>query len=312
MTKILLTGTSGFVASELIPKLKEKGHEVYGIARYVTGRVAPVNNIPTYFADLRDGFSIRKIVREVQPDVVIHVGALSRVSESYDHPQEFIEANLIGTINLAESCLRECPNFKQFLMACTSEMYGNNSFTLQKENYLRKPASPYAVSKVACENYLNYMKEAYNFPISILIPFNTYGRKTDYHFFVERTISQMLTQDKVKLIDPDPVRDWMYIEDHVNAYISCLENPKSIGETFNFCTGVGLSIKDTANLIAKLTNFKGEIIWNSAPKRPTESKVILGDNSKAKEVLNWHPKYSLEEGLKTTIEILKENIFQVC
>jgi dTDP-glucose 4,6-dehydratase len=306
MSKILITGTSGFIASELIPKLVEQGHDLYGIARYVTGRTAPVANIQTFFCDLRDGFAIRKIVREVQPDICIHVGAMSRVSESYEHPQEFVEANLLGTINLAESCLREVPQFKQFLFAATSEMFGNNGLTIQYEDSPREPASPYAVAKVACENYLRYMKEAYEFPSTILIPFNTYGRKKDFHFFVERTISQMLTKDKVYLIDPEPVRDWMYVDDHVNAYVTCVNNKNAIDQTFTFCTGVGVSVEETANIIAKLTKFKGEIIWNSAPKRPTESKVILGDYSKAYNVLGWHPYFNLKEGLELTIKNMKE------
>ncbi len=306
MLKIIVTGTSGFVASELIPKLKEKGHEVYGIARYVSGRTAPVSGIPTYFADFKDGFLIRKIIREVQPEVMMHIGASSRVSESYEHPQEFIETNTIGTINLAEACLRECHQFKHFLYAASSEMYGNNGFMVQKEDNPRIPASPYAISKVASENYLNYMKEAYNFPATILINFNTYGRKNDFHFFIERTITQMLTESKVYLIDPEPIRDWMYIDDHVKSYITCLENKKSIGGTFNFCTGVQFSIKETAEFIANLTDFRGEIIWNSAPRRPTESKVIAGNCSKARDILGWYPKYHLNEGLKLTIENIRK------
>jgi nucleoside-diphosphate-sugar epimerase len=305
MTKILITGTSGFIASELIPKLKEKNYDIYGLSRYVTGRLGAVSGIPTYYADFRDGFLIRKIIRELQPEVVMHIGAMTRVSDSYEQPQQYMETNLIGTINLAEACLRESHNFKHFLFAGTSEMYGNNGIVVQRENASRKPASPYAVSKVACENYLNYMKEAYNFPVTTLIPFNTYGRKNDFHFFIERAITQMLTKKKVELIDPDPVRDWMYVDDHVKAYIACVENEKSIGESFNFCTGTAFSIKDTSNFIADLTDFTGEIIWNSAPKRPTESKIILGSSSKARNIIGWTPRYQLEEGLKLAIENIK-------
>ena len=306
MNKILITGTTGFIAGEMIPKLVSDDHNLYGIARYVTGRVAPIAGIQTYFCDLRDGFAIRKIVREVQPDTVIHVGAMSRVSESYDRGQEYVESNLIGTINLAEACLREVHNFKQFIFAATSEMYGNNGYEIQNETNPRTPASPYAVSKVACENYLKYMIDAYQFPATTMIPFNTYNRKRDFHFFMEKTISQMLTKDKVYLIDPEPIRDWMFVDDHVNAYLTCLENPKAIGQTFNFCTGFGYSIKETADMIADLIDFKGEIIWNSAPKRPAESKVIIGDNTKARHVLGWCPLVELKEGLQRTINNIKE------
>ena len=306
MKKILITGTSGFIASELIPKLVSEDHDLYGIARYVTGRTVPVMGIQTYFCDLRDGFAIRKIIREVQPDIVIHIGAMSRVSESYDRGQEYMDTNLIGTINLAEACLRECNNFQQFMFAATSEMFGNNGYEIQSETNPRIPASPYAVSKVACENYLKYMIDAYKFPATIMIPFNTYNRKKDFHFFMEKTISQMLTKEKVYLIDPEPVRDWMFVDDHVSAYLTCLGNPKAINQTFNFCTGFGYTVRETAEMISKLIDFKGEIIWNSAPKRPAESKVIIGDNTKARHILGWYPMVELKEGLQRTINNIKE------
>ncbi len=219
-----------------------------------------------------------------------------------------MESNLIGTINLAEAALRESHYFRQFLFAGTSEEYGNNGFEVQVETNPLIPASPYAVSKVACERYLNYMKEAYDFPITVLRPFNTFGRTNDAHFLIERTITQMLTKDVVNLIDPTPIRDWMYVDDHINAYISCLENKNAIGETFNFCTGKGYSVKETVEMISKLINFRGEIMWGVAPKRPTESKIIIGSYEKAKRILGWSPKYSLEKGFQETINYWEKKL----
>jgi GDP-mannose 4,6-dehydratase len=303
MSRILITGETGFIGSHLIPELKD--YDVYSLERYVTGRIGQLHKIKTVYADLNDGFMIRNIVKKIQPEIVIHLASISAVSFSFEHPQEVINTNLIGTINLAEACLREVHNFKQFLFASTSETYGNNGFKVQVETNPLKPASPYAVSKVACENYLNYMKEAYDFPITILRLFNTYGRKNDTHFLIEKTITQMLTKNKIELVDPTPIRDWLYIEDHVNAYLTCLENEKAIGEVFNFCTGKAYTIKETVEKIAKLLDFKGEIVWGSAPQRPTESKIIIGSYAKAKNILGWEPKYSLEEGLKEVIEYWK-------
>ena len=305
---ILVTGGTGFIGSHMIPELIKKGYDVYSMERYVTGRIGQLHRVKTVYADLNDGFTVRKAIRTVKPEAVIHLASISAVSYSYEHPQEVTQTNLVGTINLAEACLRETDNFKQFLFAGTSEEYGNNGFEVQIETNSLKPASPYAVSKVACENYLNYMKEAYDFPVTVLRPFNTYGRKRDYHFLVEKTIVQMLTQKSIRLIDPAPVRDWMYVTDHVNAYITCLVNEKAIGETFNFCTGKGLTIEETVAKITKLTGFKGEIQWESAPARPTESKIIIGSYRKARDILGWKPKYSLEDGLKETIEHWKNKI----
>jgi dTDP-glucose 4,6-dehydratase len=299
--RVLVTGGTGFIGSHLIPKLTDKGYDVWSMERYVTGRIGQQHKVKTVYADLVDGFTVRKALRTVQPDVVVHLASISAVAFSYEHPQEVINTNLIGTVNLAEACLREIHNFKQFLFAGTSEEYGNNGFEIQKEDNPLCPASPYGVSKVACENYLNYMKEAYDFPITILRPFNTYGRKKDTHFLIEKTIVQMLTQGTVQLVDSTPIRDWMYVQDHVGAYLTCLENSRAIGEIFNFCTGKGYTIKETVEKIAEVIGFKGNVQWGSAPERPTESHVIIGSYEKANKILGWKPRYSLEEGLKEAV-----------
>jgi len=311
--RVLLTGATGFIGKELLPKLLEKDYEVHTIERYVTGRYTldQKDSIIKRYASLTDYNKVRAIVKEVQPNAVIHLAAISAVSFSYDNYIEVGEVNYLGSVNLAEACRQEANNFKQFIFAGTSEEYGLS--ILSKEEKLTEespliPNSPYAVAKVAFDYYLRYMGMAYDFPYTILRPFNTYGRKDNKHFFIERTITQMLSQDKVYLGDPDAVRDWVYVDDHINAYLLALGNEKAIKQVFNICTGKGYSTKETAELIAKLTSFKGEILWNQTPKRPLDAKVLIGDNSKAKKLLGYEPKYSLEEGLKRTIDYWKSVI----
>ncbi|MCD6562698.1 MAG: GDP-mannose 4,6-dehydratase [Thermoproteales archaeon] len=305
--KILITGTSGFIGSHLLEYLKTQELDIYLLQRYVTGRYVQGTNVKTVFADLRNSVDIKNVVRMVQPDYVIHFAAISPVAYSYTHPQETIETNFLGTVNLAEGCLREVPHFKQFLFASTSETYGNGPVP-KREDTVQVPNSPYAVGKLAAEKYLLYMKEAYDFPITILRNFNTYGRKRNKHFFVERTITQMLTSDVVKLGDPTPVRDFIYVDDHVNAYLTCLGNEKAIGEIFNFCTGKKNKLIDVVDLISKLTDFEGDVKWYTIPARPLDIKVLYGDYSKAKNMLGWYPKYSLEEGLKLTTRYWKKKL----
>lgn len=168
-----------------------------------------------------------------------------------------------------------------------------------------RPGSPYAVSKVAADKYLQYMHDAYEFPVTVLRNFNTYGRKRNAHFVVERIIMQMLQQKTVTLGDPTPVRDLLYVDDHVNSYITCLEDEKAVGQTFNFCTGHGVSIAQLANQIKELVNFKGEIIWNTIPERPLDVATLIGNNSKAKQLLGWKPKFTLKKGLQLTIDFWK-------
>ncbi len=307
--KVLITGATGFIGSHIVPRLIEQGCEVYSLERYVTGRyvLGQRRDVKTVFGDLKEYFAIKRILREIQPDAVIHLAAVSPVAYSYDHPHEVIETNFLGTVNLAESCLREVPHFKHFLFASTSETYGNGP-NPKTEETPQNPNSPYAVSKVACEKYLLYMRDAFDFPMTILRNFNTYGRKDNTHFVVERAIVQMLQGKTVELGDPRPVRDFEYADDHVNSYLTCLDNPKAKSETFNFCTGRGVSIKQLVSLISELIDFKGEVIWSTIPARPLDIEELVGSYSKAKQVLSWSPKFTLEEGLKLTINFWRNKL----
>jgi nucleoside-diphosphate-sugar epimerase len=171
-----------------------------------------------------------------------------------------------------------------------------------------RPNSPYSVSKVAVDMYLRYMRDAYDFPVTILRPFNTYGRKDNVHFVVERTITQMLKGKTVALGDPTTVRDFIFVDDHINAYLTCLTNEKAIGEVFNFCTGRGVTIRELVDLIARFIGFEGEISWGTIPARPLDIQKLVGSYDKAKRVLGWEPRHTLEEGLKKTIDFWKNEI----
>lgn len=304
MDKVLITGATGFIGKEIVAKLKDK-YEIHTLERYVTGRYSLDNNTINHYTNLTDYSAVKNVIRKVKPDYVMHLAAISAVSFSYEHPIEVSEVDYIGSVNLAEACYKEAPDFKQFIFAGTSEEYG---MTLQDtkhkltESSPLMPNSPYAVAKVAFDNYLNYMGMAYHFPYTIMRPFNTYGRKDNKHFFIERTITQMLVQDKVYLGDPLAVRDWMYVDDHVNGYLKTIGNKQAIGRAINLCAGTGYTTKDTAEMMAKLTDYKGEIVWHSTPPRPLDARVLIGDNSNAKQILGWEPTVALEEGLKRTIE----------
>jgi len=160
------------------------------------------------------------------------------------------------------------------------------------------------VSKAASTMYLEYMRDAYNFPMTICRPFNTYGRTKNRHFVTERILTQMLGRKEViSLGDPDPVRDMVFRDDHVDAYMTVLGNPDALGEIVNFCTGVGYSIHKLLHECMIITRWVGEVKWNTIPRRPLDIDVLIGDNSKAKS-LGWEPKYTLQSGLKKTIEEL--------
>jgi len=308
--RVLVTGASGFIGSALTPFLASAGYDVYALERYVSNRYNVPSNakIKTVFADLTDHLAIDSLIRQIRPEIMIHLAALSAVASSYNRWQEFLEVNFNGTVNLAESVLRHDSNLKQFVYAGSSECYGNQKKFPIKETAKYKPNSPYSVSKAASIRYLEYMWNCYSFPITILLPFNTYGRQSCQHFVTERIIWQMLNDQTVYLGDPEPTRDLLYIDDHVAAYLSTLNVPQALGERFNFCTGRGVSIKELTEKIRKLTNFKGNVVWNTITKRPLDITKLVGDNSKAKSILNWEPMVDLDSGLEKTVKILKGNM----
>jgi len=303
--RILLTGSTGFIGSNLKAKLKERDYEVYELLRYVTGRIG--KTLPyekyTYFADLTDNYSLTRAVKSIKPEIVIHLAALTAVAYSYAHPQETMNINFLGTLNLAEICTRFVPNLKQFIYASTAEVYGTRGRKICRETDLDlNPNSPYAVSKLASEKYLKYLHEAYGFPITIFRAFNSYGRKYDKWFVIERIITQMLESDKCYLGDPEPVRDFLYVDDQLNGYLHAIDNKEAIGEIFNISSGKGISIRDLASKISTLTNFKGDIIWESLPERPFRNLYLVGSNSKIREVLKVPEPLSLDDGLNKSID----------
>lgn len=311
--RILVTGATGFIGNVLIQNIDSNKHDIHALARYVAGRYILGEGINKHFVDLKDYFSVKKLIAEIQPEIVVHLASLSAVSYSYDHPLEVLETNFIGSVNLAEANLRENRNLLKFIFASTSETYGNHngSELPLKETSEQRPNSPYAVSKKNAEEYLKYMFKAYGFPCIIMRAFNTYGRTRDEHFIIERIITQMLRKKEIFLGDPLPVRDMLYISDHVKAYLKVIESTKDItGEAFNFCTGIGTSIKNIAEIVKKKIGFNGRINWGSIPKRPYDIDILIGDHSKSLRVLEWNPEVTFNKGLDLTIEYWRNIIFK--
>ncbi len=308
--RIFCTGTTGFVGKKLALELEKLGHDVTVLERYIAGRapLASDHKFKTEYADLLDHTAIRGIISKVKPEAVFHLAAMSPVAFSYEQPTEYILTNFLATVNLAEACRAE-GTVKHFLFAGSSEEYGNQTLFPIKETAELHPNSPYSLSKVAADKYLRYMWEAYEFPVTVLRPYNTYGRISDRHFVTESIIVQMLQRKNVvQLGDPEPIRDLMYVDDHVNAYLACFRHlEKSVGEAFNFGTGRGVSIRELVAVLKNLTDYTGKIEWNTIPKRPNDIRCLISDSSKAQRLLGWKAEVSLESGLEKTVEALRKH-----
>jgi len=302
--RVLVTGCCGFIGNALTRRLVKMGYDVWGLDTFYAKWQYLHPKVKTYVADVTDKHSISKAIKAIQPEVVIHLAAITPVSLSFKMPKTYMEVNYGGTINLAEACLDHAENLRAFIYASTSEVYGNQREFPIVEEVEPRPNTPYSVSKYAAELYLKvYMREAYDFPVVVARPFNTYGRANvrQRHFVVEKILTSMLEgKEVIELGNPEARRDFLFREDHVEGYIAILRaverGERIFGEVFNFCTNSDVSIRELVQIAAEIIGWKGEVRWGMH-YRPTDIKRLRGSYEKAWRRLGWKPKYNLEEGL---------------
>ncbi len=314
MIRALITGVTGFIGSHLAQKLVDDGVEVYGVERRVANRnLAVLSNIlqdvTLVSGDVSDYVSTRNAVKTVNPDVIFHLAALSPVRNSFERPFEYQQANYIGTMNVAHSLLElQDPQTRKLIAASTAEVYGIQADEPMKETLSLHPSSPYAVSKAAGDLYLRMMFNSFSLNGTVLRPTNSYGRKFDTSFMVEYLVTQMLRGEKIYIGSPDSVRDYMYVDDHVNAYVLAMKNPKAKGQVYNVGTTIGVSNRELALMIAEKVGFdKKNIALGSYPPgypyRPLvsdQSSIVL-DSAKIRQELGWKPTVTLSEGIDKVI-----------
>ena len=315
--KILLTGITGFIGSELAHKLIEEGHEVHGFVQHVVGRDLSMiedikDKINIVTCDIRNYFSVRHSIKKVNPDVVFHLAALSPVRLSFEMPYDFQETTYLGTVNIAEA-IRDLygPEKVRLIVASTAEVYGIRDGKPFTEDLRLEPSSPYAVAKASMDMYVRMLIKVYDFNAVILRNSNTFGRKYDSSFFTEYVITEMLKGKEIYIGAENSIRSYMHLEDHINAYLLAMK-PEARGQVFNISGEKGYTNKEWVLKIAEMLEFPQEKIhFGTYPKgypfRPlaSDQPYLVLDSSKAKRILGWKQTISPEEGLKKIIDYWK-------
>lgn len=300
--KILVTGADGFIGQHIVPRLKEK-HQVI-----------------KFESNLLDFEKAHQEVLDSQCDQIVHLAARTEVEKSFYEPTVFSTINYIGTENLVNAASK-LPNLKNFVFASTMEVYGWQPVSDDIKNGLvpdiipdfdettePNPNAPYAVAKLACEKYLQYVHRSKNLPFTALRQTNTYGRKDNNFFVVEQIISQMLANSSDIYIGYDtPYRNFLYIEDLVELWCTVIEKYDKVnnGQIFTVGPNNAVSIAKLANMIAEKLDWRGNIHWHSKPKRDGEIWLLNSDCKKLTERTGWVPKTQLSDGLDKTIKDLK-------
>jgi len=312
--RVLITGITGFIGAELAHALLDKGYDVYGIIRHVVGRDLRSlediqDRITLLTCDITDYFSVRESIKKVSPEYVIHLAALSPVRLSFEHPFSYQKSTFLGAVNVAEA-LRDLygPEKVRMVVASTAEVYGMQEARPSTEDLRLEPSSPYAVAKASMDMYMRMLFKVYNFNVVLLRNSNTFGRKYDNSFFTEYVITEMLKGNDIYIGAPNSIRDYMYIDDHLNSYMLAIENPLASGEVFNIAGGKGYTNKEWTLKIAEIIGFPLNKIHFGEyppdyPKRPLKSDqpYLVLNPTKAERVLGWRQKVPPEEGLRRTI-----------
>lgn len=309
--KVFLTGISGFIASELAERLHAEGYKVSGLVRK-SSRPSPAverlrGKVDFYEGDLTDFSGISAVLRAAAPDIILHFGAITPVSYSFDHPQEVTQVNYLGTMNLAEAARREVPHLELFAFSSSMEVYGVQEERPFHENIAPRPNCPYAVAKLAAEKYLEYMWRAYKFPAISIRQTNCYGRKDNNYFIVEAVLTQMLQNrhGAINLGRKEPVRNFIHIQDLTDFYLRVLlslggDGLKPFGQIFNVGPANGMTIEKLVRECASITGFKGKTNWNTREIRVGEIFYLNSHAQKALKFFGWEPKIGLRNGLVMT------------
>jgi nucleoside-diphosphate-sugar epimerase len=307
-SKILVTGGAGFIGSHLVDRFLREGFEVTVLDNFSAGQMqnisSHVNSRQFHIVrgDVRDANLVKRVVKDV--DAVFHEAALIDVALSVENPLLFNDVNVVGALSLLKACLDS--SAKRFIFASSAAVYGGLQPAEKRENMLPKPISPYGVSKLAAENYVEVFNDLYGLETVCLRYFNVYGPRqrfgSSYSGVITAFVSRLLNgQPPVIHGDGKQSRDFVHVEDVVSANLLALESRNAVGEVFNIASGTAVSVGELANILQQITNTE-RLKPIFAENRPGDIKHCLGDIGKAEEFLGFHPKIGLEDGLSKLVE----------
>lgn len=306
--KVLVTGADGFIGSHLTELLDAEGHSVRALSQYNSfnnwgwlENIESINNIEVVSGDIRDKNFCNKISEDIE--VIFHLAALIGIPYSYLAPDSYIETNIVGTSNICYAAMQK--GVKQIIHTSTSEVYGSANYVPIDEKHPLQPQSPYSASKISADSMAMSFFNAFDLPLTIIRPFNTYGPRQSSRAVIPNIISQIATgENQIKLGDLSPTRDFNYVEDTCRGFLSVLNKEETFGEIFNVGSNFEISIEETFLLIKKIMESNAEPIRDEDRIRPDNSEVdrLWCDNKKIMDATGYSPNISLEEGLKRTID----------
>ncbi|GAB5491164.1 MAG: NAD-dependent 4,6-dehydratase LegB [Phototrophicaceae bacterium] len=311
--KVAVTGAGGFIGSHLTEKLVGLGADVKAFVHYNSQGTRGwldtsdvVDDIEIVAGDIADQDSVRNLVKGC--DIVFHLAALIGIPYSYVAPRAYVSTNITGTLNVLQAA-RDL-GIDRVVHTSTSETYGTALYAPIDEKHPLQGQSPYSASKIGADKLAESYYLSFELPVVTVRPFNTFGPRQSTRAVIPTIITQCLVGDVVKLGNVHPLRDLNYVTNTADGFIAAATSDKAVGDLFNIGYGEEISIGDLASKIATLMGKDITIESDSQRLRPEGSEVdrLLAETSKAREILNWSPAVSQDEGLSRTIEWLTAHL----
>ncbi|MGI8757791.1 MAG: SDR family NAD(P)-dependent oxidoreductase [Acidimicrobiales bacterium] len=303
--KVLVTGGDGFIGATLVERLVREGAAVralvhynpFGAAGWLDPELHPdVQVVP---GDVRDAERVFSAVDGCE--VVFHLAALVGIPYSYVAPESYIQVNVTGTHNVARACLRA--GVARLVHTSTSEAYGTARRVPIAEDHPLQPQSPYSASKIGADMMALSFFHAFELPVAVVRPFNTYGPRQSTRAVIPTILAQLHAgATELALGATSPTRDFNYVDDTVAGFLAVAGCDRALGDVVNIGSGREISIGDLVQLLIGTTASSARVVTDPARLRPAGSEVerLWCDNTRAREWAGWEPLVSLEEGLART------------
>jgi NAD dependent epimerase/dehydratase len=313
--RVLVTGAAGFIGSHAVERLAGAGASVRAFVRYNsrndygwldTVDETVLRSVEIFRGDLTNVDAVTDAIAD--RDFVVHLGALIPIPYSYRHPREFVAANVVGTLNVLEACRRT--GVERLVHVSSSEVYGTPVDVPIPETAPINTQSPYAATKAGADQLALSYWAAFELPVVIARPFNTYGPRQSARAVIPTIVTQALAQERIELGSTSTTRDFLYVTDTVEGLLRCGEAPHAEGEVLNLGTGRETSIAEVIELVSAALGRELNVVPRDERLRPPASEVerLCADARRAGERLGWHPEISLEAGLRRTIDWFSDAI----
>mgnify|MGYP000421355284 CR=1 FL=1 len=323
--RIIVTGGAGFIGSTLVKKLLSEGNEVINVdCLTYAGNKESLLDVETnksyHFENVNilNKIELDRLFEQYQPNAVMHLAAESHVDRSIESPMNFIQTNIIGTYNLLETSMSYFSKIDanekkifRFHHISTDEVYGDLEPSMEpfEEDTRYDPSSPYSASKASSDHLVRSWSRTFGLPVLVSNCSNNYGPYQFPEKLIPLTISNALNQKQIPIYGKgDQIRDWLYVEDHVDALYNILRHGK-IGRTYNIGGNNEITNIEVVNLICKIleeltknTNQEYKSLITHVQDRPGHDKRYAINSNKIKNELGWAPKENFTSGLRKTVK----------